>query len=181
MSLTHKIYLGRSLASLTTARNTSHLSAVTVATLTETFSSVRGQCLRKNDMDFNSNCRFYSRSAVSRSLGNMRSCQLQRCALTMVTRRDYSNGNHDKFFTDIRSLNAAFEEARAAIEDSRESSGTTYYADDYEDAEKVTKAALDMYQQLLQNADEKEKEQLEQEHDQRMKQLQEEFKSLPAP
>ncbi|KNH06521.1 late embryogenesis abundant protein [Perkinsela sp. CCAP 1560/4] len=88
----------------------------------------------------------------------------------------------EKFYTDIRVLNTAFEEARTAIEEARESIGTTYYAEDYEDAEKVTKVAVDKYQQLLKETnDEAKRDQIGRENEPRMKQLEEEFKSLKAP
>ena len=103
-----------------------------------------------------------------------------RLQLYTQTRRYVTNS--EKFYTDLRVLNMAFEEARTAIDEARESVGTTYYAEDYEDAEKVTQVALEKYKQLLkETTDESEREQLSREHQQRMKQLEEEFKTLQAP
>ena len=88
----------------------------------------------------------------------------------------------ERFYTNMRVLNKTFEEARTAIDEARESTGTTYYAEDYEDAEKITKNAIGQYDDLLKHTtDESQRDQLTREHGQRMKQLQEEFKTLQAP
>jgi len=85
-------------------------------------------------------------------------------------------------FVNQRAMNAAFAEAREAIQDARESVDTVYYSDDYADATQITKQALDMYKShLAECPTEEERNSLKAEFDLKMGQLREELEQLGTP
>lgn len=72
-------------------------------------------------------------------------------------------------------INEHFAEARLALNDARESLGTVYFEEDFEDAKQAVATCLDAFHGLLEQVDAEKRQSIEESTGMRMRQLREEY------